>query len=48
MYVLYSLLTAAGVLLLSPYFLLRGLLQGKYLSNIPERHGMEISSRVAR
>src|SRR5579863_1524649 len=39
MYALYSLLTAAGMLLLSPYFLLRGLIQGKYLSNIPERLG---------
>jgi 3-deoxy-D-manno-octulosonic-acid transferase len=39
MYALYSLLTAAGMLLLSPYFLLRGLLQGKYLGNIPERLG---------
>jgi len=39
MYALYSLLTAAGILLLSPYFLLRGLIQGKYLSNIPERLG---------
>ncbi len=39
MYALYSLLTAASVLLLSPYFLLRGLIQGKYLSNIRERMG---------
>jgi 3-deoxy-D-manno-octulosonic-acid transferase len=39
MYALYSLLMAAGMLLLSPYFLLRGLIQGKYLSNIPERLG---------
>ena len=39
MYALYSLLTAAGMLLLSPYFLLRGLIQKKYLSNIPERLG---------
>lgn len=39
MYALYSLLTAAGVLLLSPYFLLRGLIQGKYISNIRERLG---------
>lgn len=39
MYALYSLLMAAGVLLLSPYFLIRGLIQGKYLSNIPERLG---------
>jgi len=37
MYALYTLLTAAGVILLSPYFLLRGLLQRKYLSNLPER-----------
>jgi 3-deoxy-D-manno-octulosonic-acid transferase len=39
MYALYSLLTAAGMLLLSPYFLLRGLIQAKYLSNIPDRLG---------
>src|SRR5579863_9552161 len=39
MYALYSLLTAAGMLLLSPYFLLRGLIQGKYLGNLPERMG---------
>jgi len=39
MYALYSLLTAAGMLLLSPYFLIRGLIHGKYLSNIPERLG---------
>jgi 3-deoxy-D-manno-octulosonic-acid transferase len=39
MYALYSLLTAAGMLLLFPYFLLRGLVQGKYLGNIPERMG---------
>src|SRR5271169_1809385 len=39
MYALYSLLTAVGMLLLAPYFLVRGLIQGKYLSNIPERMG---------
>jgi 3-deoxy-D-manno-octulosonic-acid transferase len=39
MYTLYSLLTAAGLLLLAPYFLVRGLAQRKYLSNIPERFG---------
>jgi 3-deoxy-D-manno-octulosonic-acid transferase len=39
MYALYSLLTAAGMLLLLPYFLLRGLIQGKYLGNIAERLG---------
>jgi 3-deoxy-D-manno-octulosonic-acid transferase len=51
MYSLYSLLTAAGVLLLSPYFLLRGLIRGKGLSNIPERLGWtfppELSGRAA-
>src|ERR1035437_110781 len=39
MYALYSLLTAAGMVLLSPYFLIRGLVRGKYLDNIPERFG---------
>ncbi len=46
MYALYSLLTAAGMLLLSPYFLLRGLIQGKYLSNIPERLGWRFPSEL--
>ena len=39
MYALYSLLTAAGMILLSPYFLVRRWIQGKYLNNIPERLG---------
>ena len=39
MYALYSLLTAAGMLLLSPYFLVRGLMDGKYLGNFCERLG---------
>jgi 3-deoxy-D-manno-octulosonic-acid transferase len=38
-YALYSLLTTVGILLLSPYFLVRGLIHGKYLDNIPERLG---------
>lgn len=46
MYALYSLLTAAGMLLLSPYFLLRGLVQGKYLSNIRERMGWRFSAEL--
>jgi len=46
MYALYSLLTAAGMLLLSPYFLLRGLIQGKYLTNIPERLGLRFPSAL--
>ncbi len=48
MYALYSLLTAAGMLLLSPSFMLRGLMQGKYLGNIPERLGREISAGIKR
>jgi 3-deoxy-D-manno-octulosonic-acid transferase len=39
MYALYSLLTVAGMFLLSPYFLIRGLTGGKYFSNIRERLG---------
>ncbi len=39
MYALYSLLTAAGMFLLSPYFLIRGLIDGKYLGHIRERLG---------
>src|ERR1700719_448775 len=37
MYFLYSVLSAAGVLLLSPYFLIKGLRHKKYLRNLPER-----------
>src|SRR6202043_2116701 len=37
MYFLYSVLSAAGVLLLSPYFLIKCLRQKKYLRNLPER-----------
>ena len=48
MYALYSLLTALGVLLLSPYFLVRGLLQGKYLRNIPERLGWRFPRALRR
>lgn len=47
MYVLYSLLTAAGVILLSPYFLLRGLIRGKDLSNIPERLGWKFPPELS-
>jgi 3-deoxy-D-manno-octulosonic-acid transferase len=39
MYALYSLLTAVGMFLLSPYFLIRGLTDGKYFGNIRERLG---------
>jgi 3-deoxy-D-manno-octulosonic-acid transferase len=39
MYVLYSLLTAAGMIVLSPYFFVRGLIDGKYLGHVRERLG---------
>ncbi len=39
MYFLYSVLTAAGALLLAPYFLIFGLRRGKYLHNLRERLG---------
>jgi len=40
MYFAYSVFTAVGVLLLSPYLLLRGLGRRQYLKNLPERMGM--------
>jgi 3-deoxy-D-manno-octulosonic-acid transferase len=40
MYFVYSVFTAVGVLLLSPYLLLRGLGRRQYLKNLPERMGM--------
>jgi len=39
MYFLYSVLTAAGIILLSPYFLTQGLRRGKYLHSLGERLG---------
>lgn len=39
MYFLYSVLSAAAMLLLSPYFLIRGLRSGKYVHNVRERMG---------
>ena len=39
MYTLYSLLTAAGIILLSPYFFIRGMIKGKYLGHVRERLG---------
>ena len=51
MYFLYSVLSAAGMILLAPYFFVRGLRQKKYLANLPERLGFrlprELSSRGA-
>jgi 3-deoxy-D-manno-octulosonic-acid transferase len=39
MYFLYSVLTAAGMLLLSPYFALQGMRRGKYLHSLRQRMG---------
>jgi 3-deoxy-D-manno-octulosonic-acid transferase len=39
MYLLYSLVTAVGMILLLPYFLVRGLGTGKYFHNLRERLG---------
>jgi len=38
-YFLYSLLTAIAALLLTPYWVIKGMTQGKYLSNLGERLG---------
>lgn len=46
MYALYNLLTAVGMILLSPYFLVRGLIHGKYLDNIPERLGWKFPAEL--
>jgi 3-deoxy-D-manno-octulosonic-acid transferase len=45
-YTLYSLLTAAGMILLSPYFLIRGLIDGKYLGHVRERLGWGLSPEL--
>lgn len=50
MYFLYSVLTAVGVMLFAPYFVVQGLRQGKYLSNLRERLGRlppEVAARAA-
>lgn len=39
MYLLYSILTAAGMLLTLPYWLVQGLRRGKYLHSLPQRLG---------
>ena len=40
MYFIYSLLMGLGALLLTPYWLIKGLRYGKYLSNLKERLGL--------
>jgi 3-deoxy-D-manno-octulosonic-acid transferase len=48
MYFLYSLVVTAGLFLLAPYFLLRGLRRGKNLRNLPERLGLRFPPELAR
>ena len=48
MYSLYSLLTAVGMFLLSPYFLVRGLAGGKYFGNLRERLGWAFPEELRR
>ena len=48
MYFLYSLITAAGLVLLAPYFLARGLRRDKNLRNLPERLGLRFPPELAR
>jgi 3-deoxy-D-manno-octulosonic-acid transferase len=47
MYFLYSLMTAAGLILLAPYFLVRGLRRDKNLRNIPERLALRFPPGLA-
>ena len=50
MYFIYSLLTAAGMLLLAPYYAVQGMRRGKYWHNLRERLGKlppEIAARAA-
>jgi 3-deoxy-D-manno-octulosonic-acid transferase len=43
-YFIYSFLMGAAALLLAPYWLVKGLRHGKYLSNLPERLGLSFTS----
>ena len=47
MYFLYSVITATGLILLAPYFLLRGLRRGKNLRNLPARLGLRFPPELA-
>ena len=48
MYFLYSVFATTVLLLLAPYFLVRGLLRGKNLRNLPERLGLRFPPELAR
>lgn len=47
MYFVYSILTAAAVILLSPYLLIRGAGRRQYLKNFPERMGWRFPQQLA-
>jgi 3-deoxy-D-manno-octulosonic-acid transferase len=48
MYFLYSVAISAGLIVLAPYFLVRGLRRGKNLRNLPERLGLRFPPELAR
>jgi hypothetical protein len=48
MYFLYSVAITAGLIVLAPYFLLRGLRRGKNLRNLPERLGWRFPPELTR
>jgi 3-deoxy-D-manno-octulosonic-acid transferase len=47
MYFLYSVFITAGLIVLAPYFLIRGLRRGKNLRNLPERLGLRFPPELA-
>jgi 3-deoxy-D-manno-octulosonic-acid transferase len=46
MYAIYNLVTTAGMILLLPYFLVRGLFSGKYLDHVRERLGWRFPAEL--
>lgn len=46
MYAIYNLLTAAGMILLLPYFLVRGAITGKHLDNLRDRLGWRFPANL--
>jgi len=47
MYFLYSLITAVGTILLTPYVLLSSVRRKKYLPNLPERLGLKFPPELS-
>jgi 3-deoxy-D-manno-octulosonic-acid transferase len=48
LYSLYSVIITTGLIVLAPYFLLRGLRRGKNLGNLPERFGWRFPPELAQ